>query len=500
MLRVSSRRPVRPQLLHLDGPLRGRTITYDQQRLVLGSAPGSDVRHYEGGVVAPRHAEIFFDEPGCVYHLRALDGQVFVNHRQVEEVILEAGDLLELGRGGPKIRFRTQSRPGSTCKPARYMLGDAAAVRRSSGIRTATRSLTRDLLVHSTPRFRVLLPVIVILLAGAFSYLGGWLGGRQIAREAARGRELSERRFRQKFEDLRTRYEAERRKTWSLLLEDLDKRRAEEAARARVVDELMKRNAAMRRVLDVYSRGVCLIHGVFTVEKEEDGKLRPVIPGDPLRVEYSGSGFLVSPRGHVVTNRHVAEPWSDHARIQDLVEMGLKPRFVRLDVVFPGHEPVAVDPATVRLSEDKVDLAVLQLPEGSAEGTPVLPLYEGEVDHLRGQRVVLLGYPTGVNAMLARAEQDLVDAALEASTGMASLIRELAARNAISPVITQGALNEVKERRLVYDAETTSGGSGGPVFGPDGNVIGVNFAITRDFGGSNFGVPIRFVRKLLPDL
>ncbi len=65
-------------------------------------------------------------------------------------------------------------------------------------------------------------------------------------------------------------------------------------------------------------------------------------------------------------------------------------------------------------------------------------------------------------------------------------------------MITQGALNEVMERRLVYDAETTAGGSGGPVFGPDGTVIGVNFAVTRDFAGSNFGVPIHFARELLP--
>ena len=77
-------------------------------------------------------------------------------------------------------------------------------------------------------------------------------------------------------------------------------------------------------------------------------------------------------------------------------------------------------------------------------------------------------------------------------------IAELARRGVISPVITQGGLNEVRDRRLVYDAETTSGGSGGPVFGPDGRVVGVNFAVTRDFGGSNFGVPIRFAQELLP--
>ena len=51
---------------------------------------------------------------------------------------------------------------------------------------------------------------------------------------------------------------------------------------------------------------------------------------------------------------------------------------------------------------------------------------------------------------------------------------------------------------LIYDAITTSGGSGDPVFGLDGTVIGVNFAIMRDFQGSNFGVPIRYARKLLP--
>ncbi len=39
---------------------------------------------------------------------------------------------------------------------------------------------------------------------------------------------------------------------------------------------------------------------------------------------------------------------------------------------------------------------------------------------------------------------------------------------------------------------------GGPVFGADGSVIGVNFAITRDFDGSNFGIPVRFARELLP--
>ena len=56
--------------------------------------------------------------------------------------------------------------------------------------------------------------------------------------------------------------------------------------------------------------------------------------------------------------------------------------------------------------------------------------------------------------------------------------------------MTQGHLGVVSPDRLVYDAQTTHGGSGGPVFNTSGNVIGVNFAILSDFSGSNFAVPI----------
>ena len=64
--------------------------------------------------------------------------------------------------------------------------------------------------------------------------------------------------------------------------------------------------------------------------------------------------------------------------------------------------------------------------------------------------------------------------------------------------VARFCLNEVKDRKLVYDVSTASGRSGGPVFGPKGTLIGVNFAITRNLGDSNFGVPIRFARALLP--
>jgi hypothetical protein len=51
--------------------------------------------------------------------------------------------------------------------------------------------------------------------------------------------------------------------------------------------------------------------------------------------------------------------------------------------------------------------------------------------------------------------------------------------------------------KIVYDAATTSGGSGGSLFNCDGKVIGVNFATLSDLGGSNFAVPVRYADELL---
>jgi len=217
--------------------------------------------------------------------------------------------------------------------------------------------------------------------------------------------------------------------------------------------------------------------------------------GNPLELEYIGSGFLASEEGYVITNRHVAEPWWNNDVVASLLEQGMTPEFLHLTACFPGKQPVTVDTSSIRVSQDNVDVAVLQV---AVSDVPVLPLFSGDVRSVRGGRVIVLGYPTGLNAVLARAEPDLVAEVLANATDTTSLIAELAKRGAIVPVITQGALNEVREKRLVYDAETTSGGSGGPVFGPNGTVIGVNFAITRDFDGSNFGIPIEFARKLLP--
>jgi len=78
-----------------------------------------------------------------------------------------------------------------------------------------------------------------------------------------------------------------------------------------------------------------------------------------------------------------------------------------------------------------------------------------------------------------------------------SIMTALASRKLIRPITTQGHLGDILADKLVYDAQTTSGGSGGPLFNEDGKVIGVNYAVLKGFGGSNFGIPIRLAEPLL---
>ncbi len=494
---------MRAQLLHLSGPQRGQTHTYSQTKLLLGSAPNADVR-FPPGAVLGNHAQIEFVEPECNFHLAALDGQVFVNYREVREVILEPNDLIELGLGGPKLRFRIHYDPGSVCKPVHQMLTDALDVGGVSGLFASGWTLQRDLFRHSSLFVKVAAFVLVVLVAFGSAYLGGALGTRRTAtKQEALRRQQSDAVAAQMLamrDQLRKQLnEFRREQAGHASRAELDALRSDLARRAEVVDALVASDDALRKVLDEYSRGVCLIHGVYTFLMPAEGASIPVVgpDGDPLTLEYIGSGFLGASDGRIITNRHVAEPWWNNAMVAPLLAQNLTPAFLKLTASFPGRPPAPIDPATIKLSTDGVDIAVLRVAPDPVRGVPVLPLYAGDVSGFRGGRVIVLGYPTGLNAVLARAEPDVVTEILAKVSDTDELLAALSDRSLITPVITQGALNEVRDRRLVYDAETTSGGSGGPVFGPDGTVIGVNFAITRDFGGSNFGVPIKFARILV---
>lgn len=450
----------------------------------IGSAPDCDAVIDAPGV-AGKHVQIEFVEEECQFHLKKRDGQTFVNGSEVEELILQDGDQLELGSGGPVVRFRIYVPIGAVCKPVRRMLADARDVARVSGGAAATQTLTRDLLTQATTKLKVGFPVAVV--AGAFlaGWLGGWIGGHPTGQVT-----------RAEVDALRQQQQEQLQQANLVKKEDLENLQREQAKQHEEVLRLARANAVVRRIQTEWSRGVCLVHGIYRLRMPDGQWFQP--DGDPYEVEYTGSGFLVTAAGHVITNRHVVAPWMEMPPVMRVLESsGATPEFTHLTATFPDRAPIDVPPASIRKRNDALDVAVVQLPAASLAGLPVLPIFDGPIDS-DDRKAIVVGYPTGLSLLLARADEGVVDELRAKQASMTEAITVLAAKKMIAPTLTQGILGNVQDSKIEYDAVTTHGGSGGPVFDGEGRVIAVNFAIMPDFTGANFGVPIRFATELLP--
>jgi S1-C subfamily serine protease len=77
--------------------------------------------------------------------------------------------------------------------------------------------------------------------------------------------------------------------------------------------------------------------------------------------------------------------------------------------------------------------------------------------------------------------------------------RRLSRASYIRPLASRGIVGQIAPAAVIYDAETTHGGSGGPVLDLQGRVVAVNTAIIPEFGGSNIGIPAQFARRLLDE-
>ena len=164
---------------------------------------------------------------------------------------------------------------------------------------------------------------------------------------------------------------------------------------------------------------------------------------------------------------------------------------------FVGYLPGSPDPFDVELvkASDEADVALLRA-VGRTDLAP--PLELGPIPPAAGDEVIVLGYPTGMRALLARTDPEFV-ATLTAAPEIDfwSVAERLAEAGLIGALASRGIVSQVSAAAVVYDAETTEGGSGGPVLALDGVVVAVNTAVIPRFGGSNLGVPAAEGMKIL---
>jgi len=172
--------------------------------------------------------------------------------------------------------------------------------------------------------------------------------------------------------------------------------------------------------------------------------------GDMVRQQKAlGSGFIVDPRGYVVTNAHVVEG-ADSVKVR----------------LFDERE----FDAKVKGRDARLDIAVLELV--GAVNLPAAAL--GSSEQLRvGEYAVAIGNPFGLGHTV--------------TMGIVS---------AKSRAIGAGPYDDF----IQTDASINPGNSGGPLFNLRGEVVGINSAINPNGRGIGFAIPVDALKDVLPQL
>ncbi|MFZ0062996.1 MAG: trypsin-like peptidase domain-containing protein [Pyrinomonadaceae bacterium] len=376
---------------------------------------------------------------------------------------------------------------------------ESAATARRDDAKVFLREFTRELVREINPSTKLITLAIALALVGGVLYIGF-----SMFKEMQRSRRLID----------------DQRAQLTSMKDQVSKTND-------TLNDLGRSNKEIRDSLSLavklrsdYGSGVCLIAGSFyfveagtgrplrypEAQMNENGSaiqgsgesqtLTPEGRASIAEFEFVGTGFYVG-GNFVVTNRHIAQPWLADERAQSLTSsVRGQPRLKKLNAYFPDHnQPI---PLKFKVAGQRDDLAVctLEIAEVPAE-IPVLPLEEDEGQVAVGKMVVMMGYPSGPDRLLALLDDAESRDIQQRYGSLDALLGYLAEKRRIQPLTTQGSITDLDVRRIAYDARTAEGGSGAPLFGPSGHVIGVNFAIFTENQASNFAVPVQYAIGLL---
>ena len=244
---------------------------------------------------------------------------------------------------------------------------------------------------------------------------------------------------------------------------------------SRQVDELQHQQSHAMAAVDAARGSVAYIFGIYHLSSKTRGQ--------SFRARVGGTGFVVGP-GLLATNRHVAEPWYGDREATAALQQGASAALEKLVAYFPGS-PLPVELQPVALAKHG-DLAVLRI-----EATPftekLRPLTLAQAKPHVGEAVSVLAYPMGVTGMVAKSPA-VVYERLSSHEDDGNTAGELAALSLIRPSATFGHIGDVTGDKLIYDAPTARGGSGGPVLNRRGEVVGINAAYIDGFSGGTLGI------------
>ncbi len=177
---------------------------------------------------------------------------------------------------------------------------------------------------------------------------------------------------------------------------------------------------------------------------------------DPVPVEGAGSGFVIDPRGYILTNFHVVEGAQS------------------IEVVLGDQSH---HPAKYIGADQRNDVALIKIdPKG--KHLSALPLGDSGAIQV-GQKVLAIGNPFGFQSTL--------------TTGVVSALGRT----------VQTSQTTFIDEAIQTDAAINRGNSGGPLINSHGEVIGINSAIYTPTGttaGIGFAIPINTAKNIANDL
>src|SRR5437588_4482600 len=501
-------------VIHISSLNDRSTEVVMRDRITIGVSEECDVKIRLSEPVAARTngAVIELARTNGVYRIAAYDSNldVTLNSRPIKSnKAIDDGDEIWIGPSGPSIHFfpiqATAAlvpgrRDGAHVAPfIEQAAMEASATARRDDAKIFLREFTRELIREINPSSKIItFAIIIFCLVGAL-YIGlaQFIEARNNRRviAAQQAQLVAQREQLQHANDQLTEVVKSNKQVLNTLS----------------LGEMLRVN---------YGGGVCLVSGSFMFVEQGTGRplrypetqtnesgetiqngnesatLTPEGNGAVAEFEFVGTGFHVGD-GFVLTNRHVTQPWLADERARSLgITVKGQPRLKKLVAFFPGMKQALVLKYKQAAQPDDLAVCTIEPKEGLPK-IPVLPVEKDADSAAIGKIVVTMGYPSGPDRLLALLDEGEARSIQQRYGSVDGQLGYLAEKKLIQPLTTQGNITDLQARKVVYDARTGEGGSGGPLFGPSGRVIGITYAIFTENTASNFAVPIRYAITLL---
>ena len=363
---------MRAVLIHLVGSEKGKRERFDKDRISIGRAPDNDL-HFNDGQrrVSSHHAEILRRGEGFLLHDLGSTNGTMINGRRVITTELSHDDMIEVGAGGPLLRFGIEP--------------DGEA--RTAGPQPGASSNASQKLSSGSPAIRPRKTHTRLILAIAGAMLIGGVGG-------------------------------------TLLSVRLPASRPES-------------NVSLIEVAQQNSAAVVFIRAEFELV-DSNGEVKSTSA-------CTGSGFIVSSSGLVVTNRHVIRDWEYNRPPQDWTG-----RLTNLEIISPGQKSDGGVTAEVYRVNDQgpdPDVAILRI-------NPTQPRFvhgiQPDLNKIsQGEDVAVIGYPLGLELLNQTHDEE------------------------IEPSLSTGIVSRVGQDFIQLNLQAYHGNSGGPVLNRRSEVIGI---------------------------